>query len=1015
MTYTKEQARIEVANLVDRFKKNEASLNMQAEAQIENDYIRPLFEHLNWNTTNRGLSVSEYEFVLQKTDRHGKRPDYILQLDGQHLLVMDAKQVKYDMHDPRWINQVYAYAYSTQNLSLTRKIDFAVLTDFQEYVVLDCTLYASNPKVISNFRVLDWRCDDYVTQFDTLWELFERENLRKAAATRGTDKPQGLWARYLSPKKVKANRIPPDKAFLAEMDNDKTGWRVRLAEDMKKHNPEAEGAEITAAVQLLIDRLIFIKSLSDREIDEDYLAQLASTIERAGLNESDTNWFKACRSIFKKLNQFYDGNIFESRPEENIIVSNKVVRSILRELHLENSPYNFAVMPVEILGTIYERFLGRVVRTTEQRVKIEDKPEVRKAGGVYYTPQYIVDYIVENTVGKLLAKCKSPADVAKLTILDPSCGSGSFLIGVCSALIQWYIDYYAHRHDRSSTQTRRDRDAYYLDSDGRVRLTAKLKRQILLDNIHGVDIDSQAVEVTRFSLSLKALENIRRNELYEEVDLFRQAVLPDLSRNIKCGNSLVGNDYSLHPTDRYAVNAFDWQNEFPEVMESYGFDVVIGNPPYIAFQEGREELKRYYKRKYQAATGKYDQYILFVERALSILKKDGFFGFILPNKFIHSNYGGGIKKVMLQHQIVGIADFTDLAVFADATNYPCIVIIRKSKGNKKFAYKSVQSIDGGEIKFSTVQIKQTGLTSSAWLLIDNKEQDTLYKLHHGTIPLGAFSYAITQGLRTGQLRVFYNNITPASIASNKIESALLREVYHGKNVKRYSSLLNKERDLILFPYEKDNRTAVQINKYPHARRYLTQFREGLNERKDSGKLFKNTEKGWFEYWDPKPACFKSPKIVFPDISKRNNFYLDIGGVGYLNTCYAIFLKDSVDPRYVLGILNSSASQFFIRKICPSVRGGFYRYKTQYVKQIPIRTINMAVPAEKEHHDRMVQMVESMLMLHQHKDIATTRTEQDQVQRQINVTDRQIDQLVYELYDLTPKEIKIVEAQQHAKA
>ena len=445
--------------LVEDFKRNKSRLQNQAEAQIENNFIRPLFKFLNWNTTNQGLAVADYEFIVNRTGRGGKRPDYTLQLDGQHLLVMDAKQVKYDMHDPRWLNQVYAYGYSTQNLAPVRRIDFAVLSDFEEFVVLDCTLHVNDPKALRNLLVLNWTCDDFVNQFDRLWELFERENMRRTARTRHSDTPRGLWALALSPRKVKANRIPPDKAFLADMDNDQNGWRVRLAKDMKKLNPAADGKLITAAVQLLIDRLIFVKALSDREIEDDYLAQLAETVEKDGLDDSDIGWFAACRKIFEKLDRFYNGSIFKSRPElEAVTVANKTVRDIIRSLQPENSPYNFAVLPVEILGTIYERFLGRVVRTTEQRVKIEEKPEVRKAGGVYYTPQYIVEYIVKNTVGKLLESCKTPADVAKLKILDPACGSGSFLVGAYAALIDWHISYFDSKKKLSVADRA---DAYY--------------------------------------------------------------------------------------------------------------------------------------------------------------------------------------------------------------------------------------------------------------------------------------------------------------------------------------------------------------------------------------------------------------------------------------------------------------------------------------------------------------------------------------------------------------------------
>ncbi len=209
MTYTKEQSRARVEELARDFKNNEARLLNQAEAMIENNFIRPLFKYLNWNTSNEGLKVADYEFILNRTTRSGKRPDYTLQLDGQHLLVMDAKQVKYDMHETRWLNQVYSYAYSTQNLASSRKIDFAVLTDFEEFLVLDCTLHVDNPKALKNFIVINWTFEDYLKQFDRLWELFERDNMRRAARTRYSNEPKGIWSLALSPKKVKANRIPP--------------------------------------------------------------------------------------------------------------------------------------------------------------------------------------------------------------------------------------------------------------------------------------------------------------------------------------------------------------------------------------------------------------------------------------------------------------------------------------------------------------------------------------------------------------------------------------------------------------------------------------------------------------------------------------------------------------------------------------------------------------------------------------------------------------------------------------
>jgi hypothetical protein len=217
MNYTKEDARTKIAKLVEDFRAHEATLEKAAEAQIENNFIRPLFRYLNWNTENEGLSHAHYEFKVQVTNKKGLRPDYILNVDGRDVLVMDAKQVKYSMKDPRWLYQVYSYAYSTQNSKPSEKMDFAILTDFQEFIVLDCTLFAAKPEAVNNFRVIDWKYTDYVDKFDELWELLERNNVMNDSKERKS----GLWSRYLSPQKVKANRISPDKAFLAEMDDEK--------------------------------------------------------------------------------------------------------------------------------------------------------------------------------------------------------------------------------------------------------------------------------------------------------------------------------------------------------------------------------------------------------------------------------------------------------------------------------------------------------------------------------------------------------------------------------------------------------------------------------------------------------------------------------------------------------------------------------------------------------------------------------------------------------------------------
>ena len=1021
MMYSKVEAKSGIIKLVEDFKRNQSRLRHEAEAQIENNFIRPLFKYLNWNTTNAGLAVADYEFVVNRTGRGGKRPDYTLQLDGQHLLVMDAKQVKYDMHDPRWLNQVYAYGYSTQNLAPVRRIDFAVLTDFEEFVVLDCTLHVNDPKALRNLLVLNWTCDDYINQFDRFWDLFERENMRRTARTRQSDAPRGLWELALSPRKVKANRLPPDKAFLADMDNDQNGWRVRLAKDMKKLNPMADGTLITAAVQLLIDRLIFVKALSDREIEDDYLEQLAETVEKDGLEQSDSGWFNACRNIFEKLDRFYNGSIFKSRPElEAVAVTNKTVRDIIRSLQPENSPYNFAVLPVEILGTIYERFLGRVVRTTEQRVKIEEKPEVRKAGGVYYTPQYIVEYIVKNTVGKLLEACKTPADAAKLKILDPACGSGSFLVGAYAFLIDWHIKYFDSKKKLSAADRA---DAYY-DSDGRVRLTARLKRQILINNLFGVDIDQQAVEVTRFSLSLKALEDTRREELYEERSLFKETVLPDLNNNIKCGNSLIGPDYfsgKMFPDSEELrrVNPFDWQREFPVIFSSDGFDAIIGNPPYVRQETLGDAFKSYVKEKYDSYAGTADLYIYFIEQSLKLLRENGHFGFICSNKWMRSNYGHPLRDLIIKEsKIEQIIDFGELPVFQGAATFPAILLLKKEKTKEQhFIYAPIKRLDfvslSDEISQIGENLSENSVMGNNWTLASNREVELFEKMRKNGIPLGEYvSKKIYRGILSGLNEAFVidRETRDRLISEDKKNVELIKPLICGDDVRKYIINFRKQY-IILIPkgWTRKKMGTVQDpwnwfhHNYPAVASYLEPFAQKAQKRQDKG-----------DYWWELRACdyyglFEQPKIVYPDIAKESRMTIDYNGLYFGNTVYFIPIED----LYLLGVLNSSLIFHYFKRnatvIGDADKSGRLRWFSQDVLKLPIRKIDFSKTSDKQMHNKIIQMVKCMLDLTKKRSMSRSEKDKELLQRQIDATDREIDRIVYKLYGLTGNEIKIVES------
>ena len=762
--------------------------------------------------------------------------------------------------------------------------------------------------------------------------------------------------------------IPPDEAFLYQMDNEKDGWRVRLAKDMKNLNPQADGALITAAVQLLIDRLIFVKALSDREIEQDYLTQLAEQVEKSGLTANDVGWFNACRDIFAKLNQFYNGSIFEPRPElETVTVSNKVVRDIIGALQPENSPYNFAVMPVEILGTIYERFLGRVVRTTDHRVKIEDKPEVRKAGGVYYTPQYIVGYIVQNTVGKLLEQCRKPEDVTRIKILDPACGSGSFLLGAYQVFIDWHKQHYAQK----SHWNKQDREAAYYNGEGQVRLTAKLKRQILLNNIFGVDIDPQAVEVTRFSLSLKALEETRRDELYEEVNLFKQTVLPDLRDNIKCGNSLIGDDYSMLPTERVTVSAFEWQNEFPSVMADGGFNAVIGNPPYVRTLH-LERDKDYYKRVYVSATGAYDIYVLFMEKALSLVRPKGLVGLITPNKYFIADYAKGIRQVLLSNaSLLEIADMGRCkSVFAGALISTAITIFEKAKPTNALQLKILTDDNVRQITQSPAQPvpRSQIVTSDGTIQVysSNQTNAILLKLTQQSQPLSQVAQ-----VRTGVMGFDYWAMDKWIADKNKG-----RLIATNSYIGRYKFLWGQK---------------VRLYKRDVYRPRLHPKCDVLNE---------NTLE-----------LFGTKKIVVRGVARRLTAMLDEEGVGLLVAVHSV-VSEQYNHKFLLGLLNSKLFNWLhiIQFYSARIPEGSLRYPISFLANLPIRVVNFNNPSHKAQHDRIVELITAMLDLHKLEAKAKTQNEQQKYQRQIDTTDREVDALVYKLYGLTKSEIAVVESQ-----
>jgi len=659
-----------ISELVEKFElhKDSYTSGTYNEAQLRIEFIDPFFEALGWDINNRQGYAENYKEVIHedaiKVGGVTKAPDYCFRIGGVRKFFLEAKKPSVD------IKEAIHPAYQLRRYAWSAKLPLSILTDFEEFAIYDCRIKPSPTDKSSQARTLYLQYSDYINKWDDITNIFSKDAILK-----------GSFDKYVESKKGKKGTAEVDDAFLKEIES----WRDILARNIAIRNPQLSQRELNFAIQQSIDRIIFLRICEDRGI-ENY-GRLQALL-------NGTQIYNRLTELFRMADERYNSGLFYFRKESgrfgspdeltlNLTIDDNTLKEIIKNLYYPDSPYEFSVLPAYILGYVYEQFLGKVIRLTAgHRAVVEEKPEVRKAGGVYYTPTYIVDYIVKNTVGKLVEN-KSPNEVEKLRILDPACGSGSFLLGAYQYLLDWHQDWYTKNNPEKWLKGRNPRLVERRKGD--FRLTTPERKRILLNNIYGVDIDPQAVEVTKLSLLLKVLEGETEETIVNQLKLFHERALPDLANNIKCGNSLIGPDFyenqqmdMFNEEERYRINAFDWNTEFPDIMHTGGFDAVIGNPPYIRVDSLPEIEKKYYILKYSSPEGKYDLYYLFIEKSLQLLAKNRFFGMIIPNRFCSSDSGKKLRDIIINYsKEVLINSVSMLNVFGKAKNYPVILIINK--------------------------------------------------------------------------------------------------------------------------------------------------------------------------------------------------------------------------------------------------------------------------------------------------------------------------------------------------
>ncbi|MCG3129568.1 MAG: hypothetical protein FLDDKLPJ_00302 [Phycisphaerae bacterium] len=945
----------EILRLIERFEHQSDRVRSDDynETQLRIDFVNPMFAVLGWDIDNRQGFAEQYREVVHE-DRvrvagQTKAPDYSFRVGGQRKFFLEAKKPAVD------IKGDWEPAYQLRRYAWSAKLACSLLTNFEALAVYDTRIRPRELERASTAR----REFISFTEYESRWEFIEG-TFSKTAVLRGD------FDRYCESRKGRGAQ-EFDETFLTEIEE----WRKNLAASLARCNGSLDAAGLNFAVQRIIDRILFLRIAEDRGTET--IGQLQALL-------SGPTVYPRLFKLFRDADARYNSGLFHFHPEKGrdeapdtltptLDVEDKTLKEIIKALYYPASPYEFTVVSADILGSVYERFLGKVISLTPaRRIKVEDKPEVRKAGGVYYTPIYIVDYIVKNTVGRLLDG-KAPKETEGIRILDPACGSGSFLIGAYQFLLDWYLQQYTTPPSDPAKLAQGKKAVLRPTRTGGWALTIAERKRILVDHIYGVDIDSQAVEVTKLNLLLKCLEGETSETLGFAQRLFRERALPDLGRNIQCGNSLIGTDIigtdawqEMSEDERRRINPFDYERAFPQVFPSRdrkgagssgGFDAVIGNPPYGALFGPAEDM--WFGVNYKTYQGAQDVYVLFMERAQGLLRGLGLNGFIVPSAWL----GGPRYQVLRQCMLVRpLRDIILLPfdVFHDA--YVDTLIFVTSAGTPD-----------GRTTLTYSYPKKLKLTAISLQSHDYQQIDQARWLRDPTqrIVLESTALDLIEAIRAKHSARFAENLR------------IRRGVLFDKTILRTTKSKGR------FPYFTGDVYRYEVR--DEIGGYIP-FDESLKERP--------REFDWFE----------GDRLLLRRLVNRQQRLMAGSYTGTAITNKNLYTVLPVDGgpslSVLLGVINSRLISFvYVKQVTQAVKDDFAQVTIKDFGSLPF-------PAKASGCDELGALVSNMLSLHKRQAAEKNPNRREQLQREIDASDRQIDQLVYQLYGLTKEEIKIVE-------
>ena len=919
------------------------NIQQSKEEQFQEGFLRELFVKVLGYTLNPSPSFNL--ITEKKNETNSKKADGAIQKDGKVIGVIELKD-----HKTTDLSKVEPQAFNYKSQHPDAR--YVVISNFEKL-----RLYLDNAVEYREWDLFRMTHDDFCELFLCLaWPQVER----------------GVALQ------MKQESVSSEDQITKALYKDYSQFKRVLFADILKLNPTPEGKDekewqllLFKKTQKLLDRLLFIFFAEDCGLlPPNSMVQMIDQWESLKEMDEYRPFYDRVKKYFGYMNTGYQGKKYEIfayngglfKPDE-VLDNIKITDELLVEHTRKLSEYDFeSDVDVNILGHIFENSLSEIEEVTQQ-INSGETPQTskRKQDGVFYTPQYITKYIVENTVGRLCAEKKQQLNIVEdeyfsdqrrqmqtkkrlleqlqqyrdwllqITILDPACGSGAFL----NAALQFLMAEHKLIDEMEAKVA------------GSAIVFQDVENSILEHNLYGVDINEESVEIAQLALWLRTAKPHRK--------------LNSLNENIKCGNSLISDPAIA------GEKAFNWQEQFPKVFEKGGFDVVIGNPPYVRVQNLKQTEVDHYFNSYITPSGKLDISILFFERGYSLLNDNGILSYISTSQWMQTDYGKNIRQFLSDGKLNKILDFGSLPVFEDADTYPAIFGLSKTKGNC-ISYAQVKSKDDLTIeKLRICQFKDyecESFSSKAWQFSEFDLGKSLIKKIIGFMPLKDIAPSFIGDL-TGRDEAFVLKKTDAESLGLE-EDIVYPYAYRGEEVSSYCVVIPKS--VVIYPYHQSGELFEEDffkQNYPNAYNYLLPKKEELMKRQDSRKLYA-TESNWFRHLRAGKFSYIYPKkILLKGIgTELQAGLLDNRSIFNGANVPAIVLPDSDNiDKVLLCLLNSNLSTYYLTCVCPKKLGGYYRFNSSNISSIPI-----VLPID---YQPFIVLADTMLSLN--KDLQEKRT------------------------------------------